>query len=153
MSSSRGWGSSLNVCSLLPAWPRWVRLPSGSSRSGAPSPSIHTHSLSSSPLLRWGKLFLWWQVSTLDGMDAGHVHSASLKGFRVTMVTGSTWKKCSMKLPHAATWSWLYTPGNHRRVQRNRKRVSASHLLSGNHMLRGSGLWALGLAYTGLGKR
>lgn len=29
MSSSRGWGSSSSVCSLLPAWPRYVLLPAG----------------------------------------------------------------------------------------------------------------------------
>ena len=43
-------------------------------------------------------------------MDAGHVHRASLKGFWViTMVTGSLWNKCSVKLLPAAASSWMST--------------------------------------------
>lgn len=72
----------------------------------APSPELSapnslsapTPCLSNSPLLRWRKLFLWRHIPTPDGMDAGHVRSASLKGFWVTMVTGSAWNRCSMKL-------------------------------------------------------
>jgi hypothetical protein len=89
-SSSRGWGSSLSVCSLLPAWPRCVLFvlhPVSCILRPVPSrhPNLstlhHTPQAAKSPLLRWRKLFLRWQVPTPDAIDAGHVHTARLRGF------------------------------------------------------------------------
>lgn len=84
-------------------------------------------------------------------MDAGHVHSTSLEGFWVTMVT----EHLEQTLREVAACSYLklvvQKAGNHTCAQRHRG-VSASQLFTGNQVLAAKASVPLASPPRGLGR-